>query len=113
MIFPPFLFWITRIGTYPCIYMLLAFGDEASRFETAIKNGTTPLVEIAPISCNTAIRSLYIQTVLFGQWYADHFFDFRFPFNQRIIFVTPVNRFDYIVSLPTSNFFNRLLQNHI
>jgi hypothetical protein len=41
MIFPPFLFWITRIGTYPCIYMLLAFGDEVRRFETAIKNGAT------------------------------------------------------------------------
>jgi hypothetical protein len=58
MIFPPFLFLITRMGTYPCIYMLLALGDEAGQFETAIKKGTTPLVETAPIPCNTAIRSL-------------------------------------------------------
>jgi hypothetical protein len=93
--------------------MLLAFGDEASRFETAIKNGTTPLVEIAPISCNTAIRSLYIQTVLFGQWYADHFFDFRFPSNQRIVFVTLINLSDYRVYLPLPDSIGRLFQNHI
>jgi hypothetical protein len=93
--------------------MLLALGGEAGRFETAIKNGTTPSVEIAPIFCNTAIRRLDIQTVLFRQWNPDHFFNFFFPSNQRIIFVTPVDRFNNTVGLSSSDFSNRLLQNHI
>jgi len=57
MTFPPFLFLITRMGNYPYIYLLLTIGDEACRFETAIKNGATPLVEIAPIPCITVMRS--------------------------------------------------------
>jgi len=49
MIFPPFLFWITRMGDYPFICLLLALGEEAVRFETAIKNGITPFCGDCPI----------------------------------------------------------------
>jgi hypothetical protein len=39
MTFPPFLFFITRIGTHPCIYMLLALGGEVAGLKLQIKMG--------------------------------------------------------------------------
>jgi len=41
MIFPPFLFLISRMGNYPCIYLFFVLGDEGGRFESTNKNGAT------------------------------------------------------------------------
>jgi hypothetical protein len=42
MIFPPFLFLITRMGNYPCIFLLLALGEQVASLKLQLKMGQPP-----------------------------------------------------------------------
>jgi hypothetical protein len=77
------------------------------------KNGAAPFTKTAPFFILDQTVDLNIQTVLFRDGNTDDLLDLFLPFDYRIVFVPPINRFDYGLCLTPSDCFNRLPQNHV